>query len=124
MMNEIEIQNNLKKIIEQTRIIISALEANDIEIVLENLEERNRLIESIDISEVDKRHLELTPFLEEFKTLNEKCIFKLKANKRILETEFDAFQGEKKLTLRNQKTQEKYINPYDYMLSSTFDLKK
>lgn len=119
-----DIKKILDDIIKETHIISGALDANDIDIVLESLETRKQLIDLVGQENLDTKDHELKEQLDLFNRLNEKCSLKLKANKLALESEFETFMAEKKTTVRTQKTQEKYTKAYDYGISSTFDLKK
>jgi len=115
----------LRKILDETHIIISALEAEDIDIALGSLAKRNELIERFTGEHSERIDLESEKMIRDFDALNAKCIEQLATFKSHMEMEMYANKSKKIDMKQTQKVHDQYSNPYvNNAVGNAFDLKK
>lgn len=115
----------LQKILDETHIIMSALEAEDIDIALGSLEKRNDLIEQFTSKRSEKIDATAEKMIRDFEALNSICIEKLASFKSHMEIEMYANRSKKIDMKQTQKVHEQYSNPYvNGAVGNAFDLKK
>jgi hypothetical protein len=115
----------LQKILDETHIIMSALEAEDIDIALGALERRNQFITQFTSERSEKIDAAGEKMIRDFESLNVVCIEKLTTFKSHMEIEMYANRSKKIDMKQTQKVHEQYSNPYvNDAVGNAFDLKK
>jgi len=120
-MNKCEL---IESIVSETYIILSAIEAKDIDIVESSLENRRKLIESFNLAEESIITECTKEKIGKFKFLNTKCIKQLKQMRSELESEMSNVKGEKNKAVKTQKIHDSYMNQNYNIKGNWFDLKK
>lgn len=115
----------LQNILDETHIIFSALEAEDIDIALSALERRSVLIEHFLNGRSESIDAKAEVMIRDFDALNAICIKKLASFKSHMEMELYANKSKKIDMKQKQKVYEQYSNPYmNSVVGNAFDLKK
>ncbi len=115
----------LEKILEETYILSSALEVQDIDMALKTLERRNEWVEKFKSSNFDPTDQQLKILIRKFDDENKLCIEKMEDFKGSMEVELNQVKIEKKNLNKNLKIHEQYANPYaNDSVGNAFDLKK
>lgn len=114
----------LSKVLEETYLLSSAIEAKNMDMVVLVLDRREEWIQQI--LKMNKQTLDETSkeLLMTFETQNQLCMEKLKGLKEEFNHELTQVKAEKNKTIRKQKVHDSYSNPYVGSVGTSFDLKK
>jgi hypothetical protein len=115
----------LEKILEETYILSSALEAQDIDMALKTLERRSEWVDKFTSSNFDPNDQDLKLLIRKFDDENKLCIEKMEDFRGSMEVELNQVKTEKNNLNKNLKIHEQYSNPYvNDAVGNAFDLKK
>lgn len=114
----------IEKILEETYILSGALEVEDIDMVLEVLSRRDKLISQL--GSVEKQALDdaAKADIEKFDEVNTKCMAQLLLFKEKMNSELYEVKSEQKKAIKKLKVHDSYSNPYASSVGTSFDLKK
>lgn len=119
-----DIRELLEKLLEETYLLSSALEAKNMDMVLSVLERRETLVKvvsSLNLREMDEKSRKI---LVKFNEENRLCMDKINNLRQEMNQELNQVKAEKNKTIRKQKVHDSYSNPYVGSVGTSFDLKK
>lgn len=112
------------KVLEETHIISSALEAKDIDIALKALSRRKEWIDKLGTIEKKEINPEIEELVKKFNEENKQCMEKLAIFKDEIQHEANVNKSRKVKVKTERKIHEQYTNPYTGGVGTSFDLKK
>lgn len=114
----------MNQILNETYILNSALEAEDIDMVLETLKRREVLIDTFGARKNRDLDEETLKMVDTFETENTKCMALLEIFRENISGALYEIKAEKNKTLQKLKVHDSYSNPYAKGVGTSFDLKK
>ena len=112
----------LRKILDQTYIMLSALESNDLDVMFNALEKRAKWIAVYDhLLESNEEHKVM---LAKFEKLNSQCMVLLEKQMKNLNAELNRVKIDKNRMVQMQRVHQRYQTASVELSGSVMDLKK
>lgn len=112
------------KIMEETYIVQSAVDAGDIDVALTAIDRREHYIKMLEKLNVPERKALIAEIWPEYRTINEACMKGIEKLKLQTENEFYKNKGSQHKLVQNRKAHDRYSQNSSYEFGSKFDNKK
>ena len=122
MMNSI--YDIVDKIMEETYIVQSAVNAGDIDVALTAIDRRENLIQMLGKLNVPERKALIAEIWPEYQQINDECMKGIEKLKEKTETEFYKNKGSQHQLVQNRKAHDRYSMNSASEFGSKFDNKK